>query len=365
VPNIAPIAYSPSIEQPAPDEAETIRGLAETMHGIQETTAKDTGHGLRAVHAKGHAIVRGRLTIQADLPPHLAQGIFATPGTHEAIMRFSTIPGDVLDDAVSGPRGLAIKVLDVAGERLPGAEGASSQDFVMANGPVFSAPTPKAFLSNLKLLAATTDRVEGVKKVLSATLQVIDTALGAIGVESATIKTLGGAPNTNPLGETYYSQTPYRYGAHVAKLSIAPVSPALVELAGETVAARNRPDALRETMRETLIEQGGEWELRVQLCTDLDAMPIEDATVLWNEKASPYVAVARLSVDPQISWQHGESDHLEDKLSFSPWHGIAAHRPLGGVNRARRVPYAGSAAFRGDVNRCPIHEPRTLAELDG
>ncbi len=37
--------------------------------------------------------------------------------------------------------------------------------------------------------------------------------------------------------------------------------------------------------------------------------------------------------------------------------GIAAHRPLGNINRARRNTYRHSADFRVRVNDCPYHEP--------
>jgi hypothetical protein len=359
-----PIRYHPSVEKPEADEAETIRGLSEQLHGIQETTLKDDGHAIRAVHAKGHAIVHGRLTVLDGLPGHLAQGVFATPGAHDVILRFSTLPGDILDDSVSVPRGLGLKILDVPGDRLPGSEAASSQDFVLVNGPAFASATPKAVLANLKLLAATTDKAEGFKKAFSATLQAVDAALETVGVASPTLQTLGGAPNTHPLGENYYTQTAFRYGDHVAKISVAPVSPNLTDLTGDKVETSDRPDALREVIRDTMIEAGGEWEVRVQLCTDVDTMPIEDASKIWDEKVSPYVAVARIKVEPQISWEHGTSDRLEDGLSFGPWHGITAHQPLGGVNRARNSTYVQSADFRGERNGCPIREPKSLAEIN-
>jgi len=50
-------------------------------------------------------------------------------------------------------------------------------------------------------------------------------------------------------------------------------------------------------------------------------------------------------------------------LSFAPWHGLAAHQPLGGVNRARKAPYTFSADYRGRFNGCPMHEPKALEEL--
>lgn len=357
------IRYTPAIEKPEADEGETIRGLNEQFHLIQEQTAKDYGSAVRGVHAKAHAIVKGRIEVLPGLAAPLAQGLFATSGSYDVLMRFSTLPGDILDDSISVPRGVAIKLFDVSGDRLPGSETDSTQDFVLVNGPAFAAPTPKAFLANLKMLAKTTDTGEGLKKALSATLQVVDAALETIGVQSPTVQTLGGAPNTHPLGETYYTQVPFRYGDYIAKLSLAPVSPNMTALTGDKVETSGRPDALREDLGEVLIEQDSVWELRVQLCTDLEEMPIEDASVIWDEKKSPFVPIARLTVPAQISWEHGTSDGQDKAIAFSPWHGLAAHQPIGGVNRARKPTYEASAKFRGEFNGCPMHEPRSLGDV--
>lgn len=102
----APVRFSPSVEQVEPDEGETFRGLEREFKTILDTTSHDYGRAVRAVHAKGHGLARGTLTIASDLPPELAQGMFATPGTHEAVLRWSTNAGDILDDAISLPRGL-------------------------------------------------------------------------------------------------------------------------------------------------------------------------------------------------------------------------------------------------------------------
>lgn len=357
-----PVRYSPSVEQVEPDEAETIQGLEEQFQKILDTTSQDYGHAVRSVHAKGHAIARGTFRIAQGLPPELAQGLFGVPGEHEAILRFSTNAGDILDDSIRLPRGVAIKVLGVEGERLPGGEGDTTQDFVLVNAPAFAAPDAKKFLTNLKLLAATTDKAEGGKKLLSAVLRSFESALEAVGVQSAMLSTLGGAKPVHPLGATYFSQTPFRYGDHIAKFQLVPVS-AIKDFADATVNATGRPDAIRAAMNELLAEQGGIWEFRVQLCTNLETMPIEDASVAWDEEASPFRTVATLTVPPQRAWVQGESEKTEDALSFAPWHGLAAHQPLGGVNRARKRPYAFSSAYRARFNGCPIHEPRTLEEL--
>ena len=359
-----PVRYSPDVETFKDDENGTIRQLEEQFRAIQETTSKDYDHAVRAVHAKAHGIARGTLTIKEGLPPELAQGLFARAGRYEAILRISTNPGDLLDDSISVPRGLALKVLGVEGERLPGSEGDTTQDFVLVNGPVFAAPDADGFLGNLKLLAKTTDKAEGGKKALSAVLQTLNSALSTVGIESPKIQQMGGAPQVHPLGETYWSQTPYRYGDHIAKWQLAPVSPELTSLTKEVVDIAGRPDALREEVRRGLIEAGGIWELRVQLNTDLDAMPVEDPTRPWDEKESPFRTVATLTVPAQVSWEHGASDTVDDRLSFNIWHGLLAHQPLGNINRARKDTYVRSAEFRRGFNGCPMHEPRSLAELE-
>ncbi|MEG3173375.1 catalase family protein [Sphingomonas sp. ZB1N12] len=363
MPSKQPVRFDPSVETIAPDEQETLKTLEGSFQEILETTSQDYGHAVRSVHAKAHGIARGTFTVADDLPAELAQGIFSRPGTHEAVIRISTNAGDILDDSVSLPRGLALKVLDVEGARLPGSEGDTTQDFIMVNGPAFSAPDAKAFSKNLKLLAKTTDRFEGVKKAMSATFRVVESALEAVGGQSATLQTLGGAKPVHPLGETYYSQTPFRYGDYIAKVALFPVSPGITRLTGDTVDITSRPDALREVVRDELIEHGGTWEFRVQLNTDLETMPIEDASVVWDEAESPFVTVATLEIPPQLSWEHGVTDRTDDALSYSIWHGITAHQPLGGVNRARNETYKQSANFRGNFNGCPMHEPTKLSEL--
>ena len=136
----SPVPYQSSYEAPEKDEAQTQSELVETMTRIQEKTYADGGHALRSVHAKSHGLLQGELRVLENLPPELAQGLFARPAVYPLVMRFSTNPGDILDDSVSTPRGLALKIIGVEGERLPGAEGQDTQDFVMQNAPAFSAP---------------------------------------------------------------------------------------------------------------------------------------------------------------------------------------------------------------------------------
>lgn len=357
-----PVPYSPDLEHRQDNEAETDASLEKSFDHILQTTAKDYGRPVRAVHAKAHGLFEGTFTVDAHLPPELAQGLFARPGTYPAAFRVSTNPGDILDDNVVLPRGFALKVENVDGDFLDAAEG-GAQDFLMVNVPVFAAPSADKFAGKLKLLAATTDRAPGAKVALSTVLGFINTALGKVGLESGALAALGGAPQVHPLGETYWSTTPFRYGDHVAKFRLRPLSPALTALTGQVIDTSGRPDGLRETIRADAAGLTGEWAFEVQLLRDPAKQPVEDASVEWQEDEAPFVQVATLRMEPQDSWSADKVQRIDETLHFSPWNGLAAHRPLGGINRARRRAYRQSSQFRVAMQQgCPVAHPGETAE---
>ncbi len=354
---MSPVRYTPAVETVKADEGETIAGLNTAFDTILERTAEDYGHAVRSVHAKSHGLLEGELEIDANLPAELAQGLFASPGKHKVLIRMSTNAGDILPDVISLPRGMALKVFDVGGERLPGSEG-TAQDFIMVNGPVFQAKDADKFLGNLKMLAKTTDRLEGTKKVISATLQGARQVLEAVGgALPASLNSLGGAPNSEPLGDTYYSVTAFRFGDYIAKFSVAPVAPAMTVLTGKEIDVDGRENAIREEVQKEMRDLNAEWEFRVQLCRDLEAQPVEDPTVEWKESEAPFIRVGTIRAAAQDSWSDAHVQKINEETRFSVWTGIAAHQPLGNINRVRRDTYRHSADFRARTNGCPYHEP--------
>ena len=298
----AAIPFAADMEQPDKNEARTNAGLIETITKIQTTVYEDSGTAMRGVHSKAHGVLSGTIRVLADLPPVLAQGLFATPGTYPVIMRLSTIPGDVLDDAVSVPRGLALKIVGVSGARVSGSQSDVTQDFVFANGSAFSKAKPDGFLSVLKLLASTTDKSPGLKKALSTVMRGAEKVVEAVGRESATLMTLGGYPQVHILGDEFYSQVPVLYGNYMAKVAVKPFSAGLRALSKAPVDLEDKPNGLREAVVNFFRSNSGEWDLQVQLCTDLESMPIEDASRDWPQEASPYITVARISMPPQNAW---------------------------------------------------------------
>ncbi|WP_457584755.1 hypothetical protein [Ensifer canadensis] len=60
-------------------------------------------------------------------------------------------------------------------------------------------------MKNLKLLYATTDRLERGKELLSTAFQGVEAALEAVGGGSEMLKTLDGHPPTHILGENFFT----------------------------------------------------------------------------------------------------------------------------------------------------------------
>jgi hypothetical protein len=361
---LPPIPFDPAVETPAPDEGKTFESIIASLQRIQETTLKDYGHAVRGVHAKPHGILFGTLEVLAGSDPSVAQGLFAQPARHEVVLRLSTNPGDILDDSVSTPRGLGVKILGVSGDFVPEAAG-GTQDFVLANGPAFFTPNAEGFAPGLKLLAATTDTPQIFKKALSAILRSAERVVEAFGSQSPTLVALGGHPETHILGETFYSAVPVRWGDYVAKVAVAPVSENLRALTGAALNVNGKPNGLREAVTAFFAENEAVWELRAQVRRSETTMPVENASVVWPEDESPYLPVARITVPRQEAWSEARSRSVDDGLAFSPWNALAAHRPLGSIMRARRASYPVSSGFRAAHNGCPIRHPASIAELGG
>jgi len=155
-----------------------------------------------------------------------------------------------------------------------------------------------------------------------------------------------------------------RYGEYIAKVSVQPVSENLKQLTGKHVAHLGKhPSGLRDEAVEFFKTETAEWDLCAQLCTDLDKMPVEDASVKWPEDLSPYVPVARITAGPQNAYSAERRVYVDEHLSFNPWHCLAAHRPLGNIMRARFEAYKASSNFRHSANGRAMIEPKSIDEL--
>jgi hypothetical protein len=161
------------------------------------------------------------------------------------------------------PRAAALKVVGVNGPRVAGSERDVTQDFLFINGKAFGAATPDAFLRTLKLLAATTDKAPGLKKVSSSVVRGLEKILEGVGGQSPTLLTLGGYPEINILGDEFYSQGPILYGDYIAKLALKPFSDNLRALTQQPLNLSSHPDGIRQAVIEFFQANSAVWDIQV------------------------------------------------------------------------------------------------------
>ena len=369
-PAAAYLPFSASVEQPAANEHVLFDELSRVMQHITRTMASRYRNAYRPVHAKSHGLLVGTLDVLPNLPEHLAQGMFATPASHPVVMRFSTNPGDLLADSVSSPRGLAVKVLNVEGETVPNHTGNTTQDFVCVDADKFGAPDPAGFLKQIKLFDKNLETPENVKHAVSVTARAVNATIGVVGLHSSTLEGVG-APAVHILGESFSTVSPLRFGNYVAKVGFAPASESLRTLTGESVDLGEDYNALEELIKKFFRHETAVWDVKVQLALTPrpgaeerdNPFPIEDASKEWPKDDSPWQTVAQITVAPQDTYSDARQLFVDNQMSFTPWHALAAHQPLGGIMRSRLKAYEEAAKYRAGRNQHPHVEPKSIDEV--
>lgn len=357
------IRYHDRLEQKQENEDTVIDAIVASMMRVNERVFDKHRHAKRDAHAKSHGVLVGHVDVYDNLPIHLAQGVFAKPARYPVVIRLSTAFGDIHSDKVPVARGMAIKMLGVQGHQfLPNRQQATTQDLLLVNHPVIAFGHAAAYLGTQKLLEKHMDDPDTTKRIVAALARGGSKALHALGIESPTIDTVG-MPNNHILGETFFSMAAVRYGDYVAKLCAAPLSDNLKALTGQLIDNDGGDSALRDLVVNFFRSQGAEYELRAQLCTQLNKMPIEDASVDWPQELSPYQPVAKLTIAAQEAYSPARRVFADDVLSFNPWHCIDEHRPLGSIMRARIKAYEASSAFRHHMNAQPRLEIDTIEQM--
>jgi hypothetical protein len=358
------VPYWDNLEQPRPDEDQLVKRITDKLAGNNRWAFKKYRHGIRDAHAKSHGVLRGELTIYPDLPEPYRQGLFATPGPYPVIARLSSTSGALRSDETRGIRGLGIKALGVQGKRSLPDDTATTQDFILVTHREFPFPDAHAYLKRGMPLAVMLARLPDsvlilVGKVLGAVRPILERFGGSL----PTSLDLFSHPNTHILGMTFFSSAPLRHGDYVAKLLLTPLSENVKALEHQLVPSGAGREAFRDMVTDFFLTNSAEYELRVQLCTNPVTMPIEDATVPWPEEDSPHRGVAKITFGVQDPGTAARRAFGDDVLSFNSWRGLAAHRPLGSINRLKKLVYEASSDFRHRVNNVARVEPTKITEL--
>ena len=322
-----------------PNEPELIDKIVKAILGRLRVQFPAGTQVLRDAHPKTHGVVRAEFIVLDDLPNELRHGVFKAPRTFDALIRFSASGSEVRADTIPEARGMAIKLLGVEGKKILEAEqDAQTQDFVMINFPVF-------FISSLE------DYIDFAKAQATGKLDEFWKAHP----ESFRInKTAAATEFHNPLRGQFFSEEPCKLGPHAIKFSARPISMTSIAKPDNP-----GPEYLREALLKQLKEGDTYFEFVIQLQTDPVKMPIEDSAVMWDEALSPYRRVALIRIPKQDPTAFKDLEYGE-QLSFTPWHALPEHRPLGAINRARRVAYDVISKYRHEQNKAPRVEPTAL-----
>lgn len=355
------VSYTDSLETLQPNESKITNEIVASMGRVNRLNFDKYRHGVRDAHAKSHGILRGELVVSGDLPVHLRQGIFAEPATYAVMARLSTAPGELQTDRIPSPRGMAIKILGIAGNKVLAADQSRNQDLLLVNSPTIPFGDVAAYLKFQQALEQLVEIGTGVKApTVTSAAHAVTTSLTSA-VESVLAAAKSVVLNPHILGETFHSMGALRFGDYVAKLSAAPLSPSVTALTGTVIPEGE--SILRDLVVDFFKTQSATYELRAQLLTNAKKMPIEDASVLWSEDLSPHQAIATLTFPAQDAYSNERRIYADDILTFNPWHCIEAHRPLGSIMRVRVQAYEASSSFRHQMNLQPRIEPKSIEEL--
>jgi Catalase len=298
----------------------------------------------RDAHPKAHGCVKAEIQILETLPDTLAKGLFIPGKTYQAWIRFSNGSGDPTHaDIKRDARGMAIKVLGVPGKKLLEDEAqATTQDFIMINHPVFFATDPARYLSFMD--DANSDHF--YRKLL------IPFDLGAKGTRIA-LETRN-SKISNPLQTRYWSMVPYQLGTGPGRQAVKYSVRACSSVA-DPMPKEPGHDFLRDALRNTLQNGDACMEFLVQPRTS-DRMDVEDSRIEWKEAQAPFYKIARIRI-PQQVFDTPEQNAFCENLSFTPWHALPEHKPLGVTNRLRKIIYDHISRVRHEMNGAIRQEP--------
>ncbi|HEY2658236.1 MAG TPA: catalase family protein [Caulobacteraceae bacterium] len=316
----------------APDgEADAIGVIVQAIEARVRAAAVNAP-ARRDAHPKAHGCVEAEFRVLDDLPQALRQGLFDQPRRYQAWIRFSNGSQTPQNDSVGDGRGMAVKLMGVERSR------SGTQDFIMINNPAF-------FVRNAA------DYVEF--QAAANPLRFFFPSWNPFRFrlhELLTARAITSRVVSNPLNIQYWSMTPYLFGEAPCKFTARPVGPP------SGFNDRTAPNFLHDNLVLSLNQADVAFDFCVQLRSRPQTMPVEDPTIEWQEADSPFIPVARITI-PRQSFDTPDRIAFGENLSFTPWHGLDAHRPLGGINRVRRVVYETISSLRHALNNVPRIEP--------
>jgi hypothetical protein len=357
----------------------------------QKTSAK------RDTHVKTHGAVKGSLEIfdfdETALKQKLVQntaltenqinqislkqGLLAVSKQYPVWLRFANGRTDIKNDYEPDARSMSVKIMGVEGERLTESHESKNQDIIAQNAEIFFIKTIQDYQSFFK--AAMRSRMSALFKLAPLVWLFLHPK------QFSALKTVTQRFPNSLLTESYWSGSAYALGLPAnfdpSKMGLqSQTYPAVIKYKFTPISAESPDQILPEQSRsQAQIEQAKTektednyyrnqliaalakpeaqycWDFQIQFQT-LPEMSIDDVTITWNETESPFFTVGRLTVQQQII-DSPQQDEFAENLRFSPWNGLAVHRPVGALNRLRQMIYPIVAEYRHQKRQVNYCEP--------
>jgi hypothetical protein len=325
------------------DEAAIATQIADAVEeGIRKQYRP--GAARRDVHAKATGCLRAEFRVHDTIPANLAKGVFVPGKVYKAYLRFSNGSGDSRQfaDGHDDGRGLAIKLLEVPGEKiLETDKDAMTQDFVMINHPFFFTSDPRTYLTLITKASG---------NLLTKLTIPFDLGLKGTGL----FKELNSGKISNPLQIQYFSASAFLLGVGPDRQAVKwSVKPALDDV--DPMPDHPGHDFLTDAIKATLAKGDVDLKFLIQPRSS-DRLSVEDTMNEWKEDVAPYYEVATIHV-PAQEFDTQELKNLGETLSFNVWHSLPEHKPLGAVNRMRKVVYERISRVRNEMNSQERKEP--------
>ncbi|MEM8493266.1 MAG: catalase family protein [Pseudomonadota bacterium] len=352
------LAVSVSVSVPASDdygdleqfglstqEAEAVASAMRSAREISRRAEEINGKPYRRdAHAKATGCVRGLFEVNGDIPERFRHSVFASPAqSYEAWVRFSN--GDMLvqPDRKPDARGMAIKLMNVSGERIaPELPDGGTQDFIATNTKAFFNRNIFDYADDMTYLA----KFERTRWFVSFFPPRLHPKQFYRAIQTVSSKI------DNPLQAQYYSMLPYRLGNSTVKFSMR----ACPGMQFRDATDKQNADYLSTELEHSLQTEGACFDFMVQPQVSGSYMPIDDATVVWSEEDSPFEPIARLTLPPQTLGSDEQREFCEN-ISMNPWHAVGEWEPLGSLGIARRAVYQAVSRYRHAQNKTVASEP--------
>src|SRR6476620_6432152 len=268
------IKYTPDIDSVEPRFDENLQTvIAKTEHYIaQSVTTEGAGRAVRDAHAKGYGLVRGEVEILGQLPAEYAQGIYATPGRHDALIRFSNgSPHAGADARLGKATGLALKIFGIDGPTLLEDEPDSRTfDYTNINAPIFFCNTVEHYLFIQELFLNAPAYFSQGRPGAHRFFTEFVTGKGTLDQDNwawdefLAFLRLSKTPPTNLLLSSYWTMGAVRHGDHIAKVRITPDPSFAAAVVRRAIDPASAQEVFRPALQAELQERPYTFDIQVQ-----------------------------------------------------------------------------------------------------